>query len=95
MTRYAKLAKANSMSLTELSLRWCRQRDAVTTTLLGHTSLAQLEEDLGHFRQAAAPAPPAPAPPAPAPPVRSRRCSRMYVVEAVPVTVGSRRCSRM
>jgi len=50
--RYAKLAKANGMSLTELSLRWCRQREAVTTTLLGHTSLAQLEEDLGHFRQA-------------------------------------------
>ena len=30
----------------------CRQRAAVTTTLLGHTSPAQLEEDLSYFRQA-------------------------------------------
>ena len=29
-TRYAKLAKANGMSLTELSLRWCRPAEAVT-----------------------------------------------------------------
>ena len=46
---YAKLAKANGMSLTELSLRWCRERAAVTTTLLGHTSMAQLDESLKHF----------------------------------------------
>lgn len=29
------------MSLTELSLRWCRSRNAVSSVLLGHTSLQQ------------------------------------------------------
>ena len=43
---YAKLAKQHGMSLTELSLRWARQRAAVTTSLLGVSSMAQLEEDL-------------------------------------------------
>lgn len=38
------------MSLTELSLRWPRERRAVTTTLVGHTSIAQLKESLLHFR---------------------------------------------
>lgn len=46
---YAELAKANKMSLTELSLRWNRQRDMVTTTLLGHTSMDQLRESLDIF----------------------------------------------
>ena len=46
---YAKLAKANGMSLAELSLRWCRERSAVSSILLGHTSMAQLEEDLKYF----------------------------------------------
>lgn len=49
---YAKLAKANGMSLTELSLRWARQRSAVTTSLLGTSSMAQLDEDLAFFRKA-------------------------------------------
>eukprot|EP00966_Prymnesium_polylepis_P185085 4289712-Prymnesium_polylepis.1 len=48
---YAKLAKANGMSLTEMSLRWARSRPSVTTTLLGHTSMAQLDEDLRYFRE--------------------------------------------
>jgi aryl-alcohol dehydrogenase-like predicted oxidoreductase len=34
------------MTLTELSLRWCRQRDLITTTLLGHTNMDQLKETL-------------------------------------------------
>ena len=46
---YAKLAKANGMSLTELSLRWNRQRDMITTTLLGHTNIEQLRETLDIF----------------------------------------------
>jgi aryl-alcohol dehydrogenase-like predicted oxidoreductase len=46
---YAKLAKANGMSLTELSLRWNRQRDMITTTLLGHTNIDQLRETLDIF----------------------------------------------
>ena len=48
---YAKLAKQHGMSLTELSLRWARQRAAVTTSLLGVSSMAQLEEDLSYYRK--------------------------------------------
>ena len=44
--QYDKIAKANKMSLTELSLRWCKERDLITTTLLGHTSTKQLKETL-------------------------------------------------
>jgi aryl-alcohol dehydrogenase-like predicted oxidoreductase len=46
---YAKIAEKYSMSLTELSLRWCRQRSLVTTTLVGHTNVAQLQDSLKHF----------------------------------------------
>lgn len=46
---YAKLAKANGMSLTELSLRWNKQRSLITTTLLGHTNMKQLKETLDIF----------------------------------------------
>ena len=49
---YAKLAKESGLSLTELSLRWARERSGVTTSLLGHTSMAQLEESLKHFANA-------------------------------------------
>jgi aryl-alcohol dehydrogenase-like predicted oxidoreductase len=49
MLEYDKLAKANGMSLTELSLRWCRQRDLITTTLVGHTSMDQLKQSLDYF----------------------------------------------
>ena len=38
---YAALAKQYGLSLTELSLRWVRERAAVTTTLVGHSSMAQ------------------------------------------------------
>jgi aryl-alcohol dehydrogenase-like predicted oxidoreductase len=47
---YARLAKQYGMPLTELALRWARQRAPVTTQLVGHTSLVQLEEDLRYFR---------------------------------------------
>eukprot|EP00968_Pinguiococcus_pyrenoidosus_P019195 scaffold2042_cov295-Pinguiococcus_pyrenoidosus.AAC.3 len=46
---YADIAKKNSMSLTELALRWCRERQGVTTTLLGVSSMEQLEQDLAFF----------------------------------------------
>ena len=46
---YSKLAKANQMSLTELSLRWCRQRELITTTLVGHSNMNQLKESLDYF----------------------------------------------
>jgi len=36
-------------SLTELSLRWNRQRSMITTTLVGHTNMKQLQESLSYF----------------------------------------------
>jgi aryl-alcohol dehydrogenase-like predicted oxidoreductase len=38
-----------SKSLTELSLRWCRQRSLVTTTLVGHSNMNQLKECISFF----------------------------------------------
>jgi aryl-alcohol dehydrogenase-like predicted oxidoreductase len=46
---YNKIAKENGMSLTELSLRWNRQRSLLTTTLVGHTNLTQLRQTLEYF----------------------------------------------
>ncbi len=37
------------MSLTELALRWNRQRSLVTTTLVGHSNTKQLQETLKYF----------------------------------------------
>lgn len=48
---YSKLAKANGMSLTELSLRWNKQRDMLSTTLLGHTAMSQLKETIDIFQK--------------------------------------------
>ena len=48
--RYAKLADRFGMSLAEMALRWCGERDAVTTTLVGHTSVEQLRQSLEAFR---------------------------------------------
>jgi aryl-alcohol dehydrogenase-like predicted oxidoreductase len=47
--QYAQIAKANGMSLTELSLRWCRQRSLITTTLVGHSNIQQLEESIKYL----------------------------------------------
>ena len=47
---YSKIAKATGISLTELSLRWCRQRSLITTTLVGHSNLKQLQESLKFFK---------------------------------------------
>ncbi len=46
---YAKIAKDAGMSLTELSLRWCRQRSLITTTLVGHTTMDQLKQSVEYF----------------------------------------------
>ena len=46
---YNEIAKANKMSLTELSLRWNRQRSLITTTLVGHTNIEQLRESVQYF----------------------------------------------
>jgi aryl-alcohol dehydrogenase-like predicted oxidoreductase len=49
--QYNTIAKKNGMTLTELSLRWARQRSLVTTSLVGHTSIKQLEETMAAFKQ--------------------------------------------
>jgi aryl-alcohol dehydrogenase-like predicted oxidoreductase len=46
---YAKIAAKHKMSLTELSLRWTKQRSLITTTLVGHTNMKQLEESAKYF----------------------------------------------
>lgn len=46
---YQRIAEKNDMTLTELALRWNRQRSLVTTTLVGHTSMKQLEDSLKYF----------------------------------------------
>jgi aryl-alcohol dehydrogenase-like predicted oxidoreductase len=49
IAEYASIAKRNNMPLTELSLRWARQRSLLTTTLVGHSNLKQLQEMLPYF----------------------------------------------
>lgn len=46
---YAKIAKDAGIPLTELSLRWCRQRPLITTTLVGHSNLEQLQQSIEYF----------------------------------------------
>jgi len=46
---YAEIAINNNMSLTEMSLRWCRQRSLITTTLVGHSNLKQLRSSMDYF----------------------------------------------
>jgi aryl-alcohol dehydrogenase-like predicted oxidoreductase len=48
---YAALAKKYGLSsLTDLSLRWCRQRESVTTSLVGSSTMQQFEADVAAFR---------------------------------------------
>ena len=47
--QYNKLAKQAGMSLTEMSLRWCKERTLLTTTLVGHSTADQLEQSLLFF----------------------------------------------
>jgi len=49
IAEYNKIAKKYKIPLTELALRWNRQRNLVTTTLVGHTSVEQLEQSLKYF----------------------------------------------
>lgn len=44
--QYQALATQHQLTLTELSLRWCKQRDMITTTLVGHTNTQQLDETI-------------------------------------------------
>mmetsp|Transcript_11152 Transcript_11152/g.16372 ORF Transcript_11152/g.16372 Transcript_11152/m.16372 type:complete len:486 (-) Transcript_11152:994-2451(-) len=50
IAQYKDIVKRYKLaSLTELSLRWTRQRSLVTTTLVGHTNQKQLEESVEYF----------------------------------------------
>ena len=46
---YTKIAKANGLTTAQLALAWCNQVDGVTSTIIGATSMAQLEEDINAF----------------------------------------------
>jgi aryl-alcohol dehydrogenase-like predicted oxidoreductase len=54
-SQYSKLAKEYSLKggLTELSFRYVASRKAVTSSLVGHTSLAQLDASIDAYRLAA------------------------------------------
>ena len=47
--KYAEVAKRHGLSLTELSLAWCQAQWCVTSSIIGATSLPQLEENLRAF----------------------------------------------
>ena len=46
---YKAVADKYGISLAKLSLAWCKQVDGVTSTIIGATSMAQLEEDIAAF----------------------------------------------
>jgi aryl-alcohol dehydrogenase-like predicted oxidoreductase len=46
---YQSIADRYKMSLTELALRWNRQQSLITTTLVGHSNMQQLEDSLKFF----------------------------------------------
>jgi len=45
--RYNALARANGMTPVRMALAWCYTKWQVASTILGVTTVAQLEEDLG------------------------------------------------
>jgi aryl-alcohol dehydrogenase-like predicted oxidoreductase len=47
---YNNVATRLGISLTELSLRWCKERSLVTTSLVGHSNINQLRETLKFFK---------------------------------------------
>mmetsp|Transcript_34481 Transcript_34481/g.77895 ORF Transcript_34481/g.77895 Transcript_34481/m.77895 type:complete len:170 (+) Transcript_34481:1-510(+) len=51
--QYSSLARQYGMSPTELALRFAAGRAAVTSSLVGHTSVAQLDECVQAFQRAA------------------------------------------
>ncbi len=46
IAEYAKVAKMVGLTLTQLALAWCYTRPFITSTIIGATSTAQLEENL-------------------------------------------------
>lgn len=49
VARYTQLARDNGMTPTQLALAWCYSRWFVASTIIGATSLAQLEENIGAY----------------------------------------------
>jgi aryl-alcohol dehydrogenase-like predicted oxidoreductase len=46
---YVALAQANNITPAQLALAWCNQVDGVTSSIIGATTMAQLEEDIDAF----------------------------------------------
>ena len=46
---YVKLAEQFGITPSQLALAWCNQVDGVTSTIIGATTMAQLEEDIAAF----------------------------------------------
>ena len=53
--RYNALARANDLKPTQMALAWCYTKWQVTSTIIGVTSLAQLDEDLNAWGTKLAP----------------------------------------
>ena len=49
ITAHKEVADKYNMSVATLSLAWCNQVNGVTSTIIGATSMAQLEEDIAAF----------------------------------------------
>lgn len=47
--RYIEIAKQYNMTPSQLALAWCNQVDGVTSTIIGATSMPQLQEDIAAF----------------------------------------------
>jgi len=47
---YSNIASRLGITLTELSLRWCKQRSLLTTSLVGNSNVDQLRDTLKYFR---------------------------------------------
>lgn len=48
--RYVDLAKTYNVTPSQLALAWCDQVDGVTSTIIGATSMAQLQENIAAFK---------------------------------------------
>jgi aryl-alcohol dehydrogenase-like predicted oxidoreductase len=46
---YCNLAKECGLTPSQLALSWCCHRELVASTIIGSTSIEQLEEDLNAF----------------------------------------------
>lgn len=49
--QYCEVAKAHKMTPAQLALAWCDQVDGVTSTIIGATTMQQLQENLQAFGQ--------------------------------------------